>query len=96
MLPNIPIQVSDSAEDGRISFLALSSLQTTTYYGPASQEAGVFKPFVNSGFGNGDWFGGASAMYLNREVAEFVFEIDHEGRAMSVTPSATQITLQRC
>lgn len=90
--PTIPNQ--SVAGPGQVALKAAVSPQLSSYATASELGVGPFTGFVAT---NADWTNGdALSTYYRRAAANlFVFDVDADGSALSVTPSATKVKLER-
>ncbi|KEF52271.1 uncharacterized protein A1O9_11511 [Exophiala aquamarina CBS 119918] len=92
LLPTIPHYSEDGP--GQIALKASTNPQLSTYAAAIEQGIGPFTGFYST---NGDWLTGDSigTYYSGRPVTRFVFDVDADGKAIAVTPGATEMKLER-
>lgn len=92
LLPTIPNYSEDGP--GQVALKASTSPQLSTYAAAAELGIGPFTGFYST---NGDWLMGDSlgTYYNGRPVTRFVFDVDADGKAVAVTPGATDLKLER-
>jgi hypothetical protein len=93
LLPTIPLGVDEFNGKNRVVFQPFTSPQALTYYDSVALKQGAMGPFTGQ-YANMDWLSFGGVTWGGKQFGEMVFELDENGRAMSVELSAFRITLE--
>ncbi|KAK5044843.1 hypothetical protein LTR84_010381 [Exophiala bonariae] len=95
VVPRLLPTISNRSDGpGQVTLRASTSPQLSTYAAASDLGIGIFTGFVET---NGDWLNtdSFSQYYDGVAINRFVFDVDADGKAVAVTPSATKIKLER-